>query len=131
MIVGYNDDGTIQNRMLFRVFQICRQENVTLNKENCHLRCSSITFFGEITSKDEYNLIHEKCMLTDMSMPKSKKELQSFLSIMQYLSEFSPAMSEIYLPPCRLALGKTEWTMQKTYQDLYEKENHLLKKMYA
>ena len=44
IIVGYNADG--------RVMQICHQENLTLNKNKCHFRCTGIPFFLEVTSRE-------------------------------------------------------------------------------
>ena len=60
--------------------------------EMCSCRCMSTPFFDDIISQQgvspDTNKIH---VLTDMPQLKIKKELQSFLGILNYLSTFSPA----------------------------------------
>ena len=53
LVVCYDSNWTDHDKMLCRVLQICK-ENLTklkLNKDKCHFRCTSVPFFGEITSR--------------------------------------------------------------------------------
>ena len=45
LVVGYDVDGKDHNNSLVRVLQICRQENLKLNKDKCHFRCTSVPFW--------------------------------------------------------------------------------------
>ena len=54
--------------------------------------------------------------LKDMPSPKTKRELQSFLGIVNYLSKFSPMTAEIWEPFRRLTLVKVVWTQNRSYQ---------------
>ena len=63
-----------------------------------------------------------------MPTPKSKKESQSLLEILQYLSKYFLAMPESYELLRRLTSVKCEWTWKKTYQDLYSKAKALIRK---
>ena len=45
---GYEADVKDQDETVWRVLQRCQQVNLKLNKDNCHLRCTSVPFFGEI-----------------------------------------------------------------------------------
>ena len=47
-----------------------------------------------------------------------KKNLQSFLGILNYLSKFSPGTTEVCMPIQNLASVKTDWTWNERYQDL-------------
>ena len=58
---------------------------------------------------------------------KSKKELQTFLGIMNYLSNFSLARAEGCVLLCRLPFIKTEWTWGRKYQDLFDRVKVLFK----
>ena len=50
-IVDYVHNGAGHDRILCRVFMICRKENMKLNKDKCYFRHSSVPIFGEIISK--------------------------------------------------------------------------------
>ena len=45
---GHDRNGTDHDKTLHRVVQICRKENLKLNKDKCYFRCTSVPFFGEI-----------------------------------------------------------------------------------
>ena len=61
-----------------------------------------------------------------MSPPKSKKELQAFQGIMNYLSNFSPTMTEVCKPLYRLTFMNTEWTLNRTFLGLFNKVKTLI-----
>ena len=60
-------------------------------------------------------------VLTDMSPPKYKKELQVLLAILNYLSKFLQATAEVCEPWGKLASVKADWIWNKMYQDLYDR----------
>ena len=100
LIVGYDADGKDFNRMLRWVMQICHKENFKLNKDICHFRCTQHShIFGDIISG--CSILLDLCKLhacIDMLSPTHKKELQSFLGIVNYFDKFSPAATEVYEP---------------------------------
>ena len=76
LIVGYKSSGEGHDRMLCRVLQPQRKENSKMNKDKCHFRCTSVSFYGEIVSRQGIKLDPKKLkVLTDMPPPRSKKEL--------------------------------------------------------
>ena len=86
-------------------------------KEKYHFRCTSITFFGEVVSRDGMQLDLQKISaLTEMPVPKNKKELQAFLGIINYLSKFSPDTSEVCKPLRKLMSSKAMWTWDPSYK---------------
>ena len=60
--------------------------------------------------------------LTNMPPPKAKREPQSFLGIVNYLSKFSPMTAEVCEPSVNAALM---WN--RLYQEVYEKAKSLVK----
>ena len=62
-----------------------------------------------------------------MLAPKSKKELQAFLGIINYLSKFSPDTSEVCEPLRKLTSSKATWTWDASYQQRFEKAKLLIK----
>ena len=80
-----------------------RMANQKLNKEMCLFRQTCISFFGEVIFRHGVipYLAKVKAVM-DMLPPKTKRELQSFLSIVNYLSKFSPMTAEVCKPLRRL-----------------------------
>ena len=88
----------------------------------------SNTIFGEVVSRDGMQPDPRKIStLTEMPAPKNKKELQSFLGIINYLSKFSPDMVEVCKLLRKLTLSKAMWTWNASYQQQFEKAKMLIK----
>ena len=64
--------------------------------------------------------------LTNMPKSKSKKELQSFLGILNYLSKFSPMTAEVYEPLQKYTSVMAEWSLNRMYKDLYNKAKKII-----
>ena len=80
---------------LYKVLRIYREVNLKLKRINASLG-APVSPFGEIILWYGVSLDPRKVqVLTDMPPPKSKKELQSFLGILNYLSKFSPMTAEV------------------------------------
>ena len=122
LVVGYDIDGKDHNQVLQQVLQICRYLNLKINKDKCHLRCMSVPFFGEVISRHwmQPNPCKLK-LLTNMPPPKTKKELQAFLGIINYLDKFCHSTDEVCESLRKLTSSKTEWTWNATYQKMFDK----------
>ena len=62
-----------------------------------------------------------------MQPPKTKKELQAFLSIINYSGKFSPSMVEVCESLRNLMSTKTEWTWNTTYQKMFDTAKTIIK----
>ena len=88
-------------------------------KTKYHFRYTSVPFGGKLLTDIRYNIDHKKlCVLMEMPLPMSKKNLQSLLGIMNYLGKYLLATSEIYEPPCKLTSVKLGWTWNKTLKEI-------------
>ena len=77
-----------------------------------------IPFFGEVMSREGIQPDPQKIRaLTEILVPKDKKELQAFLGIINYLGKFSQDTSEVCEP----------WTWNASCQQLFEKAKLLIK----
>ena len=124
LVTGYNKDGTDHDEVVYKVLKQCQDVNLKLNKEKCHFRCTSIPLFGEVVSRQGIQPDPQKVRaLTEMLVPKNKKELQAFLGIINYLNKFSPGTSEICKPLRKLTSSKMTWTWNASYQQLFDKAN--------
>ena len=59
--------------------------------------------------------------------PVQKKELKTFLGIIDYLSNFSPSMAEACDPLRKILLAKAEWMSNTSYQTLFAKAKVIMK----
>ena len=107
------------------MLQICRQVNLNVKKDKYHFRCISVPFFGVLISRNGVQPYPQKLkVLTDMSPPKTKKELKAFLGIINYLgkfSKFSCNMAKVCESLRKLMSAKTEWSCNATYEKMFDK----------
>ena len=86
--------------------------------------------FGEIISRHGVKPdLHKLKMLTEMPPPKTKKEFQSLLGIVNYLSKFSFSTVNVCESLRQLTWSKTERTWNATYQKLFDKTKSIIKEM--
>ena len=125
LVIEYDKDGTDRDEAVYKVLK-CQDVNLKLNKEKCHFR--SIPFFGEVVSRQGVQPDPQKVRaVTEMPTSKNKKELQAFLGIINYLNKFSLGMSEVCEPLRKLMSSKMTWTLNVSYQQLYNKAKLLIK----
>ena len=92
-------DGKDHNEAVYNVLRWCREANLRLNKDKCHFRCTPIPFFGKVVSREGVQPDPQKVKApTDIPAPNNKRELQAFLSIINYLGKFSPDTAEVCDP---------------------------------
>ena len=84
LFAGYANDGRDHDNTLQGVLQICRKDNLKLNKDKWHFWWTVATYCGEIISWQGVRPDLTKLKaLTDMPPLKSKKELQASLGIIK------------------------------------------------
>ena len=128
LVKGYDENGTDHDEAIHKVLRQCKEVNLKLNKDKCYFRCTSILFFGKVVSREGVQPDPQKIkVLTDMLVPKNKKELQAFLGIINYLGIFSPGTTEVCDPLQKLTLSKVTWTWNASYQQLFTKAKSLIK----
>ena len=107
LAVGYEDDGRDHYETVQKALQRCRKANLKLKKDKCHFRCTSVTFFGEVISRNGVQPDPKKIKaLMEMPPQNNKKELQAFLGITNYLSTFSPSTASICVPLQKLTSSR-------------------------
>ena len=118
------DHDTAVHKVLWQ----CKEVNLKLNKYKCHFRCMSIPFFGKVISREVVQPDPQKIKaLMDMLAPNSKKELQAFLGIINYLGKFSPGTTDVCDPLHKLTSSKVTWTWNASYQALFNKAKSPIK----
>ena len=128
LVIGYDEDGTDHDKVLYNVLRHCKEVNLKLNKDKCHFRCMSIPFFGKVLLRKGIQPDPQKVKaLTNMPAPKNKRELQAFLGIIYYLGKFPPGTAEVCEQLQKLTSSKATWTWNASYQQLFAEANLLIK----
>ena len=108
LIAGFDEWGKDHNETLKKVCAVCREANLKLNKDKCPFRYTSIPICGEIISWQGVSPDPRKAEAQTNLLPlKIKKELQSFLNILNDLSKFSPMTVEVFGPLQKVTSVKT------------------------
>ena len=96
MIVGYKPDHSDHDQAFTTLLQTAQMCNVKLSYDKLQYKQDEVEFFGETyttsrckPSKDKVAAIRPMPSLTN------NKQVQSFISMINYLSKFSPRLSEL------------------------------------
>ena len=96
MIMGKKSKHSNHDQALTTLLETARQCNLQLNYEKLQYMKQEVDFFGETymtrSPKPDQNKVTG---ITKMPAPTNKKQVQSFIGMINYLSKFSARLSEI------------------------------------
>ena len=96
MVVGYRPDHSNHDQAFTILLQTDQKCNDTLNYDKLQYKQNEVDFFGETSTKSSHKPGRSKVSaITAMSSPTNKKQVQSFISMINYLSKFSMRLSEL------------------------------------
>ena len=109
MIVGYKPDHSDHNQASFtNLLQTAQNCNVKLNLDKLQYKQGEVEFFGETYTTSSHKLSKDKVSaITAVPSPTNKKQVQSFIGMINYLSKFSPRFSELADPIRQLSRQST------------------------
>ena len=102
-ITGIADDMVIygrttveHDRNFLRFMELCRKNNLKLNKDKLQFRQESVSFFGHLWTRDGIQADPKKIKaITSMEFPPDKETARSFLGMVNYLNRYSPRLAEL------------------------------------
>ena len=84
---------------LKRMLQMCRKRGIKLNGDKSVIRATELQFYGNlITSKGLKPDPMKISAIVNMEPPKSRRELETFLGMVNYLAKFLPNLAEVTHP---------------------------------
>ncbi len=111
-----NDDECNDN--LINLMNRAADKGLVFNSSNCAIKMDSISLFGNLYTADGIKPNPAKVQdIRNMPMPGNKEELESFLGMMNYLSQFIPPFTLKTEAPRSLVKVKS-W--EETYQTCYD-----------
>ena len=96
MVVGKQPNHKDHDIALTKLLNTARECNVNLNYNKLQYKQEEVDFFGETYTVDRQKPSQSKVKaIQEMPPPQCKKQVQSFIGMVNYLSKFSAHLSEL------------------------------------
>ena len=119
-LVVWGEDVEQHDVRLRQVLDRCRECNLKLNREKCHFRVSEVHYVGHVLNADGVNPDPQKVeAIIAMPTPANREDLQRFLSVVTYLSQFIPNMSQKSAALRQLLQKDVEWSWGQVEEDTF------------
>lgn len=98
-----------------------QEVNLRFNRQKYKLSQSEVNFVGHVFGPDGLKTCKDKVQaIVEMKSPKSKKDLQRFLGMINYLRKFIPNLSSVNKALQQLLEKNVEWHWTETQQQAFE-----------
>ena len=125
-IVAATDEKEHDETML-KLLERARQGNVKFNSAKLQYKVSEVKYMGNIVSESGLKPDVEKVRaITQLPLPQSKEELQRFLGMVNYFSQFIPDQSEITAPLRNLLKKDVMWIWSYEHTQAVERLKQVL-----
>lgn len=117
----YGENGSDHNAMLKELLKRARKKTCKFNPDKLMGWDSEIPFFGHIISKDGIKPEHKKVKAIMHLKPlKDKKQLASFLGLVNYLNKISSPLARLTKPLWDLMPKDIEFTWTPQQEEVFE-----------
>ena len=107
MVVGNQQNHRDHDIALTNLLETARRSNIGLNYHKLQYKATEVDFFGEAYTTDGCKPAQGKVSaITEMPPPTCKKQVQSFIGMINYLSKFLARLSELAEPIRELSKDK-------------------------
>ena len=107
MVVGKQQNHRDCDIALTNLLETARESNIHLNFNKLHYKKTEVDFFGETYTTDGCKPAQSKVsVISEMPPPTCKKQVQSFIGMINYLSKFLARLSELAEPIRELSKDK-------------------------
>ena len=125
-IIIHGKDDAEHDRRLHKFMKVAREHGLVLNKK-CEVKSNSVKFFGCVYDKHGAHPDPSKVStIKEMPAPQNKREIQSFLGMVTYLSPFIPQLSSHTATLRGLLKTDVEYSWNATYQVAFDKLKSLV-----
>ena len=99
MVDGYKPDHCDHDQTFTSLLQTAQKCNIMFNYDKMQYKKDEVDFFGETYTTSGHKPAKSKVSaIIAMPSPTNKKQVQSFIGMINYLSKFSPRLSELAEP---------------------------------
>ena len=126
-IIVWGNSKLEHDNRLEQVFKRISSAGLKLNKEKCRFGEKEIVFLGHFVSSDGVKADPAKVSaVREMPIPQSKKELQSFLGMVNCLGKFVNNLSKLTVPLRSLLIKDSVWSLQESQLDAIKRLKEVL-----
>ena len=126
-VLVFGRDQREHDDILKIVLKRMRRAGLTLNREKCEFNRDRIKFLGHVISGRGIEADPDKVKaITEMPRPQSKKELKSFLGMVNYLAKFNKGLAELERPLRDLTRKRAEFAWGSEQEESFEKIKSLV-----
>lgn len=111
---------TEHDQVLTKVLERAKKFNVRFNKNKFQYKLPEVKYFGHIFSKSGMKIDPERVKaINNIKSPKNKKDLQSFLGMVNYLRKFVPHLAQIASPLQMLLKNNIDWLWTEIHENVF------------
>ena len=115
------------NQHLLQLMEVARKSGLVFNSSKCNIKKSEISFFGMTYSRD--GIKPDPTKINDLQAiptPQCKKDLQTFLGLIQYLGPFIPHLSGQAAPLRQLLKDDIPFEWEDDHQHVFNQLKYLV-----
>ena len=120
MIVDKKHNHGDHDQALTILLDTARSCHVQLNYEKLQYKKHEVDFFGETYTRSHRPAQSKVSTITAMPVPTCKKQVQSFIGMINYLSKFSTQLSELVEPIRELSKEKVPFSWGPENQSAFD-----------
>ena len=121
MVVGYKPDHSDHSQAFTSLLQTPEKCNVKLNFDKQQYKQNDVDFFGETYITNGHMPARRKVSaIIAMPSPTNKKHVQYFIGMINYLSTFSPRLSDHVEPIKELPKDKVPFNWEPEHQAAFQ-----------
>ena len=121
MVVGKMQNHNDHDQALTTLLDTAGKCNVRINYEKLQYKQEEVEFFGETYTVNGCKPAQSKVKaITEMPVPNCKKQVQSFIGMVNYLSKFSAQLSELAEPIRELSKEKVPFNWGPEHQEAFK-----------
>ena len=125
MVVGNQPNHRDNDVALTNLLETARKSNICLNYDKLAYKKTEVDYFGETYTTDECKPAQSKVSaISEMPPPTSKKQVQSFVGMVNYLSRFSARLSELAELIRELCKDKVPFNWGPEHQAAFKQIKH-------
>ena len=126
-ILVYGSSVEEHDRNLANMLQRSRERGIKLNSDKSVVKSTELSFFGNlITSKGLQADPSKISAICNMQPPQNKKELETFLGMINYLSKFLPHLAEETHSLRNLLKDKAEFVWDSNMENVFKRVKALI-----
>ena len=120
MVIGKHHNHKDHNLAFTTFLQTARRCKVKLNYDKLKFKCTEVNFYGKTYTTNGCKPAQNKITaIIEMPPPSSKKEVQSFIGMINYLTKFSPRLTELSEPIRELIKEKVPFNWGTEHQESF------------